>query len=87
MSLGNIINYDKTNLSDDPGRDKVITWRGCKYPERVLNHFKASVLLMMAGTAEGELLPPYAVCKSTNLYHTWVKNKPKHARYNRTLSG
>lgn len=87
VPLGNIINYDETNLSDDPGRHKVITRRGCKYPERVLNHSKASISLMMAGTAEGELLPPYVVYKSTNLYDTWVKNGPVNARYNRTSSG
>lgn len=58
MPLGNIINYDETTLSDDPGRHKVITRLGCKYPERVLNHSKASISLMMAGTAEAELLPP-----------------------------
>lgn len=87
VPLGNIVNYDETNLSDDPGRHKVITRRGCKYPERVLNHSKASISLMMAGTAEGELLPPYVVYKSTNLYDTWVKNGPVNARYNRTSSG
>jgi len=26
----NILNYDETNLTDDPGRRKVITKRGCK---------------------------------------------------------
>lgn len=33
----NIINFDETNLSDDPGRRLVITRRGCKYPERIIN--------------------------------------------------
>lgn len=28
----NILNYDETNLSDDPGTIKVISKRGCKYP-------------------------------------------------------
>ncbi|KAF0730482.1 DDE-1 domain-containing protein [Aphis craccivora] len=34
----NILNYDETNLSDDQERIKVISKRGCKYPERVMNH-------------------------------------------------
>ncbi|XP_028167146.1 uncharacterized protein LOC114357630 [Ostrinia furnacalis] len=87
VPLNNILNYDETNLSDDPGRHKVLTRRGCKYPERVLNHSKASISLMMAGTAAGELLPPYVVYKSTNIYDSWMKNGPKDARYNRTSSG
>ena len=37
----NIINYDETNLSDDPGRKKVIVRRGTKYPERVMNSTKS----------------------------------------------
>lgn len=28
----NIVNYDETNLRDDPGKKKVIVKRGCKYP-------------------------------------------------------
>lgn len=30
-----IINYDKTNLCDDPGKRKLIFRRGCKYPEQL----------------------------------------------------
>lgn len=49
-----ILNYDETNLTDGPGRRKVITKRGCKYPERVMNHSKAStsvifLLLLLMG--------------------------------------
>ncbi|KAH9643384.1 hypothetical protein HF086_015498, partial [Spodoptera exigua] len=76
VPTANIINHDETNLTDDPGRKKVIVRRRCKYPERVLNHSKGSVSIMMAGTAEGDLLPPYVVYKSTHLYDSWVKNGP-----------
>ncbi|CAB3224853.1 unnamed protein product [Arctia plantaginis] len=38
VPMCNIINYDETNLSDDPGRQKIITKKGVKYPERVMNH-------------------------------------------------
>ncbi|XP_060802603.1 uncharacterized protein LOC132902258 [Amyelois transitella] len=83
----NIVNYDETNLADDPGRRKVLTKRGTKYPERVMNHSKASISIMMAGSADGQLLPPYVVYKAQNLYNTWTTNGPKGARYNRTSSG
>ncbi|KAF2891423.1 hypothetical protein ILUMI_14750 [Ignelater luminosus] len=34
----NILNFDETNLSDDPGASKCIFRRGIKYPERVASH-------------------------------------------------
>ena len=48
-----IINYDETNLTDDPGRKKCIYPRGCKYPERMLASTKSAISLMFAGTAGG----------------------------------
>ncbi|XP_037869003.1 uncharacterized protein LOC119628945 [Bombyx mori] len=83
----NIINYDETNLTDDPGRKKIITKRGTKYPERVVNHSKSSISIMMSATAEGDLLPPYVVYKAQNLYDTWCENGPAGTRYNRSQSG
>lgn len=83
----NTINYDETNLSDDPGKIKVITKRGKKYPERVMNHSKASTSLMMAAAADGTLLPCYVVYKSQHLYESWVQQGPADCRYNRTISG
>lgn len=83
----NIVNYDETNLSDDPGRKKIIVKRGTKYPERVLNQSKSSISVMMAGTAAGELLPPYIIYKANNVYDTWTTGGPKGTRYNRTASG
>lgn len=61
IPTSNILNYDETNLLDDPGRKKMLVTRGYKYPERVLNHTKASVSIMKAGTADGKMLPPYMV--------------------------
>lgn len=55
----NIINYDETNLCDDPGRIKVISKRGCKYSERVMNHSKLCTSVMFFCTGEEELLPAY----------------------------
>ncbi|KAJ8720622.1 hypothetical protein PYW08_006087 [Mythimna loreyi] len=36
----NIVNFDETNLSDDPGSSKCIFRRGVKYPERIANSTK-----------------------------------------------
>ncbi|KAJ0172922.1 hypothetical protein K1T71_011098 [Dendrolimus kikuchii] len=71
----NIINYDETNLTM------------IRYPERVVNHSKASVSIMIAATASGVLLPPYVVYKAQNLYDTWTENGPPGTRYNRSQSG
>lgn len=83
----NIMNYDETNVSDDPGSTKSIFRRGIKYPERIINHSKGCISLMFAATAEGELLPPYVVYKSENLWSEWCRGGPEGARYNRSKSG
>ena len=83
----NIVNYDETNVTDDPGRKKVITKRGTKYPERIMNTSKASTSLMYAAAADGTLLAPYVVYKAVNLYDTWTLGGPKGSRYNRSKSG
>ncbi|XP_025407415.1 uncharacterized protein LOC112681370 [Sipha flava] len=82
-----IVNYDETNLTDDPGTRKVITKRGSKYPERVMNNSKASTSVMFAAAADGVLLPPYVVYRSKHISDTWRIGGPKHTRFNRTKSG
>lgn len=83
----NILNYDETNLSDNPGSQKCLFRRGVKYPERVLNYTKGAISVMFAITAGGECLPPYIVYKAEHLYEQWRVNGPKGARYNRSKSG
>jgi hypothetical protein len=80
-------NYDETNLSDDPGRKKVVMRRGMKYSESVCNSSKTAYSVMFCGNAVGETLPPYTVFKSAHLYDSWIRGGPKGARYNRTKSG
>ena len=63
----NIWNFDETCLVNDPGRLKCIMKRGTCYPERVMNYTKAGVSIMFCSIAEGELLPPYCVYKSTSV--------------------
>ena len=72
----NIINYNETNLTDDPGRRWMIFKRGTRYPERILNGTKASTSLMLAGTASGKVLPVYVVYESDHLWNTWVEGGP-----------
>lgn len=95
----NIFNYDETNVSDDPGRKKMIFRRGVKYPEKVINHSKTAISLMMCGSASGVLLPPYVIYKSEGIMDPWRQNGPKGfpccndpccsrgTRYNRTSHG
>ena len=60
----NIINFDETNLTADPGTQKVIGERGEKQVERVMDSSKQSTLVMFAVTGSGTMLPPYVVYKS-----------------------
>ena len=82
-----LINYDETNLTDDPGNKKYIFKRGCKYPERVINCSKSSISLMFAGTADGQSLPIYVVYKADHLWDQWLEGGPEGTRYNRSKSG
>ena len=84
----NIWNFDETCLVNDPGRLKCIMKRGTCYPERVMNHTKAGVSIMFCGNAEGELLLPYCVYKSTSvIMDSWVRGAPPGTKFNRTKSG
>ncbi|XP_045766027.1 uncharacterized protein LOC123867805 [Maniola jurtina] len=83
----NILNYDETNLTDNPGVQKCLFRRGIKYPERVLNYTKGAISIMFAITAAGECLPPYVVYKAEHLYTQWTLNGPKGTRFNRSKSG
>lgn len=42
---------------------------------------------MIAGSADGVLLPPYVCYKASNLYDTWTEGGIHGMRYNRTSSG
>jgi len=87
IPASHIVNYDETNLTDDPGRKVVVVKRGTKYPERVMNSSKSSTSLMYAAAADGTLLPPYVVYKAVNMHDLWTMGGPPKARYNRSPSG
>lgn len=83
----NILNYDETNLSDNPGAQKCLFRRSVKYPERVMNYTNGAISIMFAITSGGECLPPYVIFKAEHLYQQWRINGPRRARYNRSRSG
>lgn len=82
-----IMNYDETNVSDDPGSEKCIFRRGVKHPERIINSTKGCISIMFSACADGTLLAPYVVYKSECMWTQWVEDGPNDARYNRTKSG
>jgi len=99
VSPGAIFNYDESNLSDDPGKKKLIFERGVKYPDNVVNFSKSAVTIMVCASATGDILPPYVVYKATHLWDSWREGGPKGApccektcctkgsRYNRSNHG
>lgn len=83
----NIINYDESNLTDDPGRQRVLVRRGVKHASRNMDFSKNSTSVMFCAAANGTVLPPYIVYKSKNLYPEWVQGGPPGAAYNRSKNG
>jgi|UniRef100_A0A2S2QDD5 hypothetical protein len=83
----NILNYNETNLSDDPGRIKVISKCSRKYLKRVINHSKSCTSEMFSCTGNGELLLLYIVYKALHMYTPWIIGDPKNSKFNRSKSG
>ena len=52
-----------------------------------MSHSKSAISIMYAGTADGNLLPPYVCYKAAQMYESWTTGGPVDARYNRSLSG
>lgn len=83
----NVYNYDETNITDDPGSKKVLVPRGTKRVERVQEHSRTSISIMVCGSANGDLLPPMVVYKAQHLYENWSKGGPAGTIYQVTPSG
>ena len=61
----NILNYDETNLTDNPGVTKVIVRRGTKRVDSLAEGDpKYATSIMFCGTADGTFLPPMVVYKA-----------------------
>jgi hypothetical protein len=83
----NVWNYNETNLTDDPEKERIICKRGQRYPDRVKNSSKSGTSIMMCGNAAGETLPPYIVYRSAKLNESWTEQGPRGARYACSQSG
>ena len=83
----NIYNYDKTNLTDDPGAKKVIVYRGTARVKRKIEHSKQPTSLMFCGNAIGKFLLPMVVYKAQNLYAGWKAGGPQGTVYDATPVG
>ncbi|KAJ3661650.1 hypothetical protein Zmor_006038 [Zophobas morio] len=83
----NVINYDETNITDDPAKQKVYVKRGSKHARRILDNSKSSTSVMFAGSGDGELLPLYVVYKSKHLYPEWLQGGPEGTHFNRSSTG
>ena len=87
-----ILNYDETNLTNDPGSQVVIVRRSQKSNRKVMRNSKAGFSVMFAGSASGVLMPPYVVYKSTsktgNVNPKWMEGyQPPLAEYDTSESG
>lgn len=83
----NILNYDETNLQNNPGAKAAIYRKGVKYAEQVRDHSKECITVMMCGSASGEMLPPYVIYKAKYVRDTWTEGGPEDALYHATPSG
>ena len=50
--------------------------RGTRRPEQIIDSSKLTTLVMLSGTADGTVLPPYVTYKAGNLYDSWTDNGP-----------
>ena len=72
VAPSHVMNFDETNLSDDPELKNVITKRGTKHPGQAMNSSKLATSLMFAALADGKVLPPYVVYKAVSMQGTWT---------------
>ncbi|KAK3923582.1 Jerky protein homolog-like [Frankliniella fusca] len=82
-----IVNYDETNLKDDPGAIKVIARRGVRHVETIVDSSKQSTSIMVSVAGNGHLLPLHVVYKSKYVYPSWIEGGPPGTRYSASESG
>ncbi|KAJ4446187.1 hypothetical protein ANN_12880 [Periplaneta americana] len=63
---------------------KIIARRGCRHPEKIIDHSQTSFSVMFTGSASGHLLPPYMVYRAENMYNSWTEGGPEGTRYNQS---
>lgn len=84
---GNILNYDETNLTDDPKTKMMIFRKATKHPERIMNTTKSSTSIMFAITASGTSLPTFVVYKAQRVQDAWKDGGPLSTKYSCSKSG
>jgi len=82
-----IFNFDETNFTDDPTRNKCIVRGGVRRLERMTSFSKQAFSVMFCGSATGIYLPPMVVYKAKHLYEGWACDGIKGAVYGTTESG
>ncbi|KAE8743717.1 hypothetical protein FOCC_FOCC009668 [Frankliniella occidentalis] len=87
VPAGAIVNYDESNLKDDPSAKIVIARRGSRHVETIMDSSKQSTSIMAAVSDNGYVLPFYVVYKAKYVYPTWIENGPQHTVYNASESG
>lgn len=87
MTAKQVFNYDETNFTDDTETKKVLVRRGTKRVERVQEHSRSAISVMVCGCANGILLPPIVVYKASNIYENWTVDGPPGTIYNNSSGG
>jgi len=85
INPGNLINFDETNMCDDPGQEMVIH-KDIKRPE-IIDITKSSISIMFAIAGDEQLLAPYVVYKAKHVYNVWIEGGPERTAYNCSSSG
>lgn len=64
----NIVDYDETNFSNNPGKPKVICKHGAKPSDRIINSYRRNI-----SADAGELLPSIVEYKAKHRYENGKK--------------
>jgi hypothetical protein len=62
-------NFNKTNLSSNPGQKTILIKQGLKHPEKIRNPSKTPISLIFSINTTGTLLPSYVVYKTSHNVH------------------
>ena len=81
INPGNLINFDETNMCDDPRQEMVLVHKSIKCPE-IIDTTKNSTSVMFAIASDGQLLALYVVYKVKHVYDVWIEGDPEGTAYN-----
>lgn len=82
-----IVNFDETNISDDPGKTKIVVCKVTKYPEKIIDISKSAYQPCLPALHRVFYYHSLRyVYKAEDLYDSWKESRPVHCRYNRSSS-